>query len=70
MHEHANRTHKLREYLKKMASPAILFYALPWLMVLLTAGTVAQRDLGLYAAQHAYISARVFWQGPLPLPGT
>ena len=70
MDQTADNTHKLREYLKKMASPAILFYALPWLMILLTAGTLAQRDLGLYAAQHMYFSAWVFWLGPLPLPGT
>lgn len=39
-----------RAWLEMAARPAILFYALPWLMILLVAGTVAQKDLGLYAA--------------------
>lgn len=59
----------LRGWLEIAASPAILFYALPWLMVLLVIGTVAQKDLGLYAAQHLYFSSWILWWGPLPLPG-
>lgn len=59
----------LRDWLAFMASPAILFYALPWLMVLLVIGTVAQKDLGLYAAQHLYFSSWILWWGPFRLPG-
>jgi hypothetical protein len=58
-----------RAWLEMAASPAILFYALPWLMILLVAGTVAQKDLGLYAAQHLYFSSWILWWGPFPLPG-
>jgi len=53
-----------------LARPVILFYALPWLMLLLTLGTLAQREMGLYAAQKMYFSSWFFWLGPLPLPGT
>ena len=53
-----------------LASPKILFYALPWLMTLLVIGTVAQKDLGLYEAQRRFFSSWVTWFGPLPLPGT
>lgn len=56
-------------WLKTLASPAVLFYALPWLMVLLVLGTVAQKDLGLYAAQAKYFSSWILWWGPFPLPG-
>lgn len=55
--------------LATMASPAVLFYALPWLMVLLTLGTIMQKELGLYAAQKIYFASWILWFGPLPLPG-
>lgn len=58
-----------RQWLKTIASPAVLFYALPWLMLLLVAGTVAQKDLGIFAAQQMYFSSWVIWFGPFPLPG-
>ncbi len=56
-------------WLKTMASPAILFYTLPWLMVLLIAGTIAQKDLGIYLAQKMFFSSWILWFGPFPLPG-
>ncbi len=52
-----------------LASPAILFYALPWLIVLLVVGTYLQKDLGLYTAQKMFFGSWIFWLGPLPLPG-
>lgn len=51
------------------AKTSIFFYALLWLMVLLVAGTVAQRDLGLYQAQQIYFSSWIYWLWFLPLPG-
>lgn len=60
---------KTVDWLKTLASPAVLFYALPWLIVLLVLGTVAQKDLGLYAAQAKYFSSWILWWGPFPLPG-
>lgn len=58
-----------RAWAAKMASPAILFYTLPWLMILLTAGTITQKDLGIFDAQKIYFSSWILWFGPLPLPG-
>ncbi len=55
--------------LSKFASPAILFYALPWLMALLVIGTYLQKDLGLYTAQKMFFGSWIIWLGPLPLPG-
>ena len=55
--------------MRRLAKPDVPFYALPWLMILLAAGTVAQRDMGLYAAQKMFFSSWVLWLGPVPLPG-
>ena len=53
-----------------LSRPAVLFYSLPWLMVVLIAGTVAQKYLGLYEATKLYLSAPVIWLGGfIPLPG-
>ena len=49
--------------------PDIFFYALLWLMVLVVLGTVSQKYIGLYQAQHTYFSSFYFWLGPVPLPG-
>ncbi len=47
----------------------IFFYTLIWLMILLVVGTVAQKYVGLYQAQHTYFSSFIVWAGPIPLPG-
>ncbi len=52
-----------------LGRPVLFFYALPWLMLLLVAGTVAQRDAGLYVAERTYFSSFVLWLGFVPLPG-
>lgn len=54
---------------KFLSSPAIVFYLMPWLIVLITAGTIAQKELGLFAAQKIFFSSWIIWFGPLPLPG-
>jgi hypothetical protein len=51
------------------ANPAVLLYALPWLMFLLVGGTVAQRYIGLYQSQQLFFGSFLFWAGPVPLPG-
>jgi hypothetical protein len=60
----------LKSWARRMASPGIVFWTLPWLMVLLIIGTVAQKDLGLYKAHSLYFSSWILWAGPIPLPGT
>lgn len=57
-------------WLKLFASPAVLFFLLPWLMILLTLGTVAQKEMGIFAAQKMFFSSWILWLGPLPLPGS
>lgn len=51
------------------ASPAIVFYALPWLMILTVIGTVVQPEIGLHAAIEQYFAAWIVWFNFLPLPG-
>ena len=38
-------------------------------MILIAVGTIAQRDLGIYAAQKAYFSSLITFIGPVPFPG-
>lgn len=52
-----------------LAKPDILFYALPWLMVLTVLGTVSQKDIGLYEATQTYLHSIILWLGPVPTPG-
>lgn len=61
-----NNLPKLGNYLAK---PNILFYALPWLMVLITLGTIAQKDMGLHGAIEKYFNSIILWLGPIPTPG-
>ncbi len=53
-----------------LAHPHVVFFALPWLMVLLVIGTLAQKEMGLYLAHQTYFAAWIVWLGPLPVPGT
>ncbi len=61
---------RIQSFGRWLARPVLLFYALPWLMILLTLGTLAQAELGLYRAHQLYFSSWIYWAGPLPLPGT
>jgi hypothetical protein len=56
-------------WLRQIASPVVPFYILPWVMILLTLGTYAQKDMGLYAAQKLFFSSWLIFLGPIPLPG-
>lgn len=59
--------------LHRLTKADIIFYLLPLIMINLAAGTLAQRSLGLYAAQKMFFSTFVTWIGPapfsVPLPG-
>jgi len=53
---------------RRLGRPDLLFWTLPYLMILITVGTVAQKYMGLHDAQMMYFSSFYFWLGPLPLP--
>lgn len=63
------KAQKFHLMLLRLARADMPFYLLPPLMLLLIAGTVAQKDLGIYEAQQLYFSSVILWIGPLPLPG-
>lgn len=49
---------------RRIGRPDILFWTLPYLMVLIFVGTIAQRDMGLFVAQQTFFSSFYFtWQG-------
>lgn len=53
----------------RLSRPDILFWTLPLLMVVLIAGTIAQKEMGLFAAQQKYFSSFIIWFGLIPFPG-
>ena len=53
----------------RVARPDIFFYCGLWMMVLLIAGTLSQKYIGLYQARLKFFSSFVFWFYGLPLPG-
>lgn len=59
----------LRDILGFLTKPVILFWILPFLMVLVIAGTLAQKELGIYMVQEKYFAAWIAWIGPFPFPG-
>lgn len=60
---------KLRKIGIRLAQPDIMFFLLPWLMILLIAGTIAQKEIGLYQAEKIFFSSWVLWWGFIPFPG-
>lgn len=59
----------VRQFLSHLASPRWLAWLLPWFMLLLLLGTLAQRYIGLAEAERLFFASWILWLGPLPLPG-
>ena len=60
----------IRNIYKAISSPKIFVYTVLWLMVLVFFGTLAQKDIGLYASQMKYFSSFYFlFYDFIPLPG-
>lgn len=60
---------KINSVGKKLASPKVIFWLLPFLIGLLVIGTVAQKYVGLYQATNEYFSSLYFTFYGVPLPG-
>ena len=58
-----------KQLIKLLSSPKLFVYSLVWLMILVTVGTVSQKDIGLYASQQKYFSSYFFTFGFVPFPG-
>ena len=63
------RAQDLQKITTRLAQADIAFYILPAIMLELVAGTIAQREIGLYAAQKIFFKSFILWAGPMPLPG-
>ncbi|MFC1744876.1 cytochrome c biogenesis protein ResB [Candidatus Riflebacteria bacterium] len=61
---------KSNRVIRLLASTDVFLVALFWLMILTVFGTIAQKDMGLFAAQKKFFSSFFFWQGYIPFPGT
>ena len=60
----------LDKVLKIIMSPKVFSYTLIWLIILVFFGTIAQKNIGLYASQMKYFSSYYFlFLGFIPLPG-
>ena len=44
-----------------LRKPKIFVYTLIWMMFLIVIGTLAQKDMGLFAAQQRYFSSWIIW---------
>lgn len=60
---------KISKPLARLAEADMVFILLPVLMLLLVAGTLAQRWMGLFRAHEMFFSSFILWLGPVPLPG-
>ena len=52
-----------------LRKPKIFVYTLIWMMFLIVIGTLAQKDMGLFAAQQRYFSSWIIWFSYFPTPG-
>ena len=52
-----------------MAHPDILFWVLPFMILVLIVGTVTQKEIGILAAEQRYFSSYFYVLGFIPLPG-
>jgi hypothetical protein len=59
----------MRKILMALGSPRWLAFLLPWFMLLLIVGTIAQRYIGLIDAQNLFFSSWIVWIGPVPMLG-
>lgn len=60
---------RVKKIALRLTRPDIVFFALGWLIIILIAGTIAQKYIGLYQAQNLFFSSLILWLGFIPLPG-
>ena len=59
----------LKKYAHKLKHPDILFWMMPFMILLLVVGTVTQKEIGIQRSQEIYFSSFVYMLGFIPLPG-
>lgn len=60
---------KLRQAIDTLTKADAVFWLMPPLMILLIAGTVSQKWIGLFRSIELFFSSFIIWAGPVPLPG-
>ena len=60
---------RIKDIINFLKQPKIFVFAIIWMMLLVVLGTLAQKDMGLYAAQNRYFSAWITWFWFIPMPG-
>ena len=58
-----------KKLIKILRTPKLFVFTLIWMMFLVVIGTLAQRDMGLFAVQEKYFSSWVIWFWYIPIPG-
>ncbi len=58
-----------RKLVFRLACPDILFWIMPFMILLLVVGTVAQKEIGIQQSQDIYFSSFFYLLGFIPLPG-
>lgn len=58
-----------KKYSLKLTHPNILFWVMPFMILLLIIGTVTQKEIGLQQAEEIYFSSFFYMLGFVPLPG-
>jgi len=60
---------RIKDIIIFLKQPKIFVFAIIWMMLLVVLGTLAQKDMGLYAVQNRYFSAWITWFWFVPMPG-
>ena len=59
----------VNQAIKILKTPKLFVFIIIWMMILVVLGTLAQKDMGLFAVQGKYFSSWFFWIWYLPMPG-
>ena len=57
------------KFIKILKTPKIFVFSIMWMMILITLGTLAQKNMGLFAVQEKYFSSWILWVWFFPMPG-
>ena len=55
--------------IKILKTPKIFVFTIMWMMILIVLGTLAQKNMGLFAVQEKYFSSWILWFWFFPMPG-
>ncbi len=57
------------KFIKILKTPKIFVFTIMWMMILIVLGTLAQKNMGLFAVQEKYFSSWILWIWFFPMPG-